>query len=143
CSRTGPAQLDQVRAVRVAVAGCPFSIHADRPVARGEGCDGLGECGRVGDDGGQTVAGFDQENGWLAHRSGPPRGEGIATTPAGSGVRPAARVSTSPQARACRDKSGSSGVHEARISISAVGGSPAIAPNDSEAPRVTVPLAAV
>ena len=97
----------------------------------------------IGDDRRQTVAGFDQENRWLAHRSGPASWRGYRHDAGRQWGQARGQSQHVAPGQGMQGKSGSSGVHDARISISAVGGSPAIAPNDSEATRVTVPLAAV
>src|SRR5919106_1364523 len=140
-SRT--TQLDQVRPLAVAVAGRSLSIDGDRAVGLREGRDDTFEGGRFGDDIREPLPRFEEGLGSVRHRRVAPRCDGMATTPAGSGSRPAAVVSTSPQARTCGVMSCSSGVQDARISMSAVGGSSAMPPKDSDATRVTVPLAAV
>ena len=110
------------------------------------------------DDGGNPVRGLGQQVDFLGQsgkgcgcfgqrlrefRLGAFRREGISTTPAGSGGRPAVVHSSSAQAARCAVSPtplSSSGVQEARISTSARGGSSAIAPNDSLDTEVTVPL---
>jgi len=61
-ARAGAAQLDEVGALSVAVAGRPFGVDGDGPGARGERGDHLGERGLVGDHGRNALTRLQQRD---------------------------------------------------------------------------------
>jgi hypothetical protein len=72
--RSGPAQLDQIGPLSVAVAGGALGVDGDGAVARGEGRDDLGERVRVGGDGRNALTRLqqgDRRRGEVVRRSAP------------------------------------------------------------------------
>ena len=129
-------------ACRAAIVAASSSAVLDH---RRNAVGGLGQQLRLGvDDSGRSASGYFGQR-LREFRLGGLRREGIITTPAGSGGRPAVVQSSSAQAArwaAQPDPRCSSGVQEARTSTSARGASSAIPPNDSLDTEVTVPLGA-
>ena len=106
------AQLNEVGALAVAEPVCTFGIHSYWPGSGTEGSNGVSQSFRSGDDRRHTIRGRGEQLRFLIEircgeryvgqclrelRLGGLRREGIITTPAGSGGRPASVQSSSAQ----------------------------------------------
>src|SRR5215211_3500364 len=111
--RSRTAQLDEISALAVTESVCPFCIHSNWPAAVTERIDGLLQGFWGGDDRWHALGRRGQQLRFLIKirlgqgyfgqglrelRVGSLRREGIITTPAGSGGRPANVQSSSAQA---------------------------------------------